>query len=389
LRGLYVGKISLIIADDDENYVKSFESYLMVHYSQRFDIYSFTTLEYLTAFLNNIEKRIDILLYSSHFSNGLLTLNKVDVLIALADTKIPKTPCEFISINKFQHAEKLVSDIFHIYSQRSGDDFFHYGQKKVMVAAVFSPEGGSGKTSIAVGCSVLCARMGMKVFYLNLENVPSTTFYFKGWAERNFSNVIYYLKEKQCSLALKLEGAKSVDPDSNVHYFLPPDSILEMEELDADGLDMLIRHMRSAAQYDVVFIDMSSGLGLHNITVLKACDTIIQVSLPETASYIKLCAISTGLSILEKKHSLDLTGKTISLLNRFSKDACCATNEGNMANEFQVVIEECEKLKNITRASQLVDMDTVFASGINSLLERVLPNRDEKRSKYSGGVNLA
>jgi MinD-like ATPase involved in chromosome partitioning or flagellar assembly len=187
---------------------------------------------------------------------------------------------------------------------------------------------------------------------------------------------------------LKLEGAKSVDPGSGVHYFLPPDSILEMEELDVDGLNSLLRNMRSAAQYDVVFIDMPSGLGMKNITILETCDIIIQVSLPDAASRLKSNAISAGLGILEKKHSVDLTGKTISVLNRFSEAKYCGNEECNTRNEFNVVIEECEKLKSITSASQLLDTDTVFASGINSLLDRVLSGWDEKRSVYSGGVNL-
>jgi MinD-like ATPase involved in chromosome partitioning or flagellar assembly len=62
------------------------------------------------------------------------------------------------------------------------------------VISVVSPAGGTGKSSIAAGCSILCAGRGMRAFYMDLEDIPSTEMFFHGDSRQSFSNVIYQLK---------------------------------------------------------------------------------------------------------------------------------------------------------------------------------------------------
>lgn len=376
-------KLSLAIADKDEYFAKSLENYLMVHYSQRFDIFSFSAPEFLAEYQNNCKKRLDILLFSPQFASQ--ALYNADVQIALVDTDVT-VPGESISICKFQHAEKLVSDIFHIYSQKYGDNFIPHGQRKVIISAVFSPAGGSGKSSIAAGCSILCARMGMKTLYLNLESIPSTSLFFKGSAGRNFSNVIYYLKEKDSNLALKLESSKCVDPESKVHYFQPPDNVLEMMELKPDDIESLISCIRSSAQYDAVFVDMADGLDPCSLSILKACDVIIGISLPGTVSSLKSEALSTAIGILEKKYSMELTGKTITVLNKYVRGSFPGDEEVDAAGSFNICIENCEGLDRSAVFRQPTDMGNTFYSGIDNLLEMVLPDWKEIRLKLHGGA---
>ena len=372
-------KLNLVIADSDENYINSLENYLMVHYSKRFDVYTFTTSEYLTAFLDSNEKRTDILLYCPHIFSVPVSLQKTVVSIAFVDNILSGTLDNSTSVYKFQHTEKLISDILRIYSNNGGDNIIFSGQKNTLTAAVFSSAGGAGKSSIAVGCSVMCARRGMKVFYLNLENVPSTTLYFKGNAEENFSNIIYYLKDRKHNLSMMLEGARSVDPDSKVNYFLPPDNILDMQELEPDELERLIRQIQTSAQYDAVFIDMAGGLSLLNSVVLKICDAIIQVCQPGEISSCKNISMASGLDILERKYSIDLTGKIVTVLNKFKTGYYCRDEE-NISSVFQVIINECEGFEHLTYAAQLMDISE-FSAGINRLLEKVIPQWNKNKRK--------
>jgi len=358
-----MGRLSLVIADNDADYVRNLENYLMVHYSQRFDIYSVTTSGYAAVFLLDGSKRMNILLLGSGFDDNPFPLQRFDAVIRLADTNASGhggmgrggaiyncaehdgmgsgdagydsaghdgnmyNGAGFASAVKYQHVERLIAGIFRVYSRSGTGNMLPELHKKTMVISVFSPAGGSGKTGISAGCSMLCAQRGKKVFYLNLESLSSAPLYFKGESSRNFSNIIYYLKEKDCNIALKLEAATCSDAGSGVCFFLPPDSSTEMGELTPEELDRLINGFRQLSCYDIVFIDMPAGLDRNVISLLKASDVVVQVYGPDAASSYKRRILQREQDILCKKYSLDLSGKSVFVLNKHRGDETGETGD--------------------------------------------------------------
>jgi len=93
------------------------------------------------------------------------------------------------------------------------------------VVAIYSPIGGSGKTTVAVNSAVHCAKKGLEVFYLNLENFQSTPLYFNCKKERNLSELLRCLKQGR-NVAAKIRQIKQKDADYGVHYFVPPEMSL-------------------------------------------------------------------------------------------------------------------------------------------------------------------
>lgn len=356
-------KFRLVIADTDASYLKKLGNYIMLHHFSRFDLFTFTSPGPLADFLKNNTGQLDIVLYGSGFpmerpDSGALCA------IKLLDAGNPGLDDGAGSISKYMHVEKLIKEVLNCYSKRSNANFLPDGKKKSIIAVVHSSSGGTGKTSIAAGLSMIASRRGFRTLYLNLESIPSTRIYFKADSERSFSDVIYHLKDKEDNLALQLESACCTDPASGVHFLLPPESVLELEELSAEDIELFIRTLRTSSQYDFVFIDLAPGISRRSLFLLGTGDvTVKMLSRP----------VLPGIrdNIMEKELAMAGNGpegydaKTLTVLNKYCGGA------GINRDKFNVIIGESENLKSFNGDRLLIDVDAAFTAALNKLFDSI------------------
>ena len=377
-----MGRLSLVIADCDADYLSKFEKFLMINYPQRFDIFSFSSRDKLWDFLSSPDKR-DILLINSKMYKKELHLKNAGTVILLSGDGAEPVPEGLETINKYQHAEKLVTDILRLSTAGSLKVCLASGHGNTRIVCIYSPAGGTGKTSIAAGCSILCARKGLKTFYLNLEDVPTTSLLFPGESIQSFSNVIYHLKGKGNNLSLKLEGTKCCDPKTGVHFFSPPDSILEMAELSDHDVLRLVNEFKEGTAYDTVFIDMPCGLNQRNAAILGCADLILMILVPGDTAAVKMKELKAGLDILEHKYGVGLAGRTVTVLNRSNKKSGSIGNTAFADGGAAIEIGECTSQGVNGHAVELLE-NVAFLSSLNRLLEHVLP-RDAAAVPVYGG----
>lgn len=383
-----MGKLSLAIVDMDENYLKRLGNYLIVHYSGRFNIHLFSSPEKLGAFLNSNTKRPDILLYSQSFPKEVLLPGKVHTMIRLSENSTYDRIEDADTIPKYRHAERFVQDILHIYSRSNPNVFMPDRKTGAKINTVHSSSGGAGKTSVAAGLSMLAARRNIKTLYLNFECTPSTAFYFKGSSERTFSDIIYYLKEKGNNLAVKLEGGCCSDPASGVHYFLPPESAFEFEELADEDIDLFLGTIRSLSLFDIVFIDLPSGLSRRNNFILKASDKIINVCTLGAFSRYRDGVMERDPAVTDADGKNDFSSRIFHILNKYTENMNCDLCENDYLDRFSVIISESEKLKYSLREKLLIDLDPTFSASLGKLFDCLVAGYG-KSCKPGGGVEYA
>ncbi len=334
-----MGRLSLIIADNDKEYLANFEKFLLINYPQRFELFSFFSAEKLSDFLTHV-RSVDILLISRRIYESGMNTAKAKLVLFLSENSpagAPKAERQsigggrqsekdgrqsadasdsFETVYRYQHMDKLVSEIIRLFSDRSLKNVSVSGHGNTRIVGVLSPSGGAGSSSIAAGCSILCAGKGIKSFYLNMEAIPSTDLFFCGDCSQTFSNVIYYLKGKCGNLQLRLEGAKCIDTKSGVHYFKPPENVRELSELTDHEVATLVSELKRSAFYRYIFIDLSAGLNAVNSTILQLSDAILLVLAPDRRTMMKLTNLKAGLDFLEHKSGTGLTDRIIPVLNR-------------------------------------------------------------------------
>ena len=383
-----MGRLSLVIADYDAEYLQNFEKYLITYHPKRFELSSFSSADHLNTYLGEFHK-IDILLVSSKMYKEMIGAGNPETVLILSENEsIAQAGLE--AVNKYQHMDRLISEVIRLYSLGSKKDCRVSGNEGTRVISVVSPAGGTGKSSIAAGCSILCAGRGMRAFYLNLEDIPSTGMFFHGDSNQSFSNVIYQLKGNNPNLWLKLEAAGCADTGTGVHFFRPAENILDMNELTDEDISRLIFEFRKSSVYNVVFIDLPTGLNERNSSVLKYSDAVLLVLTPDFKLESSIEKFSKGLEMIENKLRADLIGRIVPILN-FSK----RQKAGGSIFGYKPIVEISDhSVSSDSRAFIKPVENPAFLAELNRVVNHILPGKSPAAASgewaaYRGAVSAS
>ena len=365
-------RLKLIIADTDETYVESIVGYFMLNYSQKFQVSSFTDKKCLIEYLSDESNSIDILLIDSSLYSYEIPRKNIATVVLLTAEKANSESTEYYTICKYQQGDKIVSDIFNIYAQKDEDDFVSVtGEKKTKLVAVYSPIGGAGKTTVSTSCAIQCAQKGLDIFYLNLEDFQSTALFCDCKGEHTLSNILYYLRDNSKNLQLRIEAAKLIDHEYNLHYFCPPESLLDLQDSKPEELKTLLNQFRSMGQYDIVFVDMSSSFDDRNISILDACDEIMLVLPQDAVSDIKVELFSNEMDILKKRKGIDFSNKINLVLNKYNSYMALEVEAVSVCgNSIEYYIPAVPGMMAIKGNNRLMDLQGNFTESIEELIER-------------------
>jgi len=314
-----MSKINLLIADIDVDYIESMYRFFMDMYSDRLNIIAYTDMNLLDKYLTDNSGKSDVLLISTDMiSDWSLIKSKISgTMISLTSIRNMDRINGIPAICKYQSGDKIISDIFGHFSENSEQEInINDGKCNAKVFAVYSPIGGSGKSSVAIAISKILSGHASKVFYLNLETVATTFSFLDCSSKYSLSNIFYSIKEKSRNLPLKIEAAKNIDISSGVNFFAPAESALEIEEMLPEEIIILVEQLKLLGQYDYIIIDMSSSLNKTNLELLKNSDQILTVMLNDKLSQDKLNILLREYEILSQRENINLLNKSVFLLNK-------------------------------------------------------------------------
>jgi cellulose biosynthesis protein BcsQ len=395
-----MGKIKIAIADKDEKYVKALERYFAISHPKGFCVFTFSNPEAFGKFLLKEDSDVDLILAGPEYARAVPQTAVMDgisgKIIELAE-EMPvngqeeeekgnatyRQASSGQALFKYQHAEFLISRIIGFYSKKSSAHAYIPGKKHTALVSFVSASGGCGKSSIAACLSMVGSGRGLKCFYLNLEDVPSTSLFFPETFGPNFSEAIFYIKERESSLPLKLEAVKSVDPDSKVSFFRPPDSIAETEDLDGSDLEVLLDSFISGSAYDAVFIDLPGGLTAKNSVIVDKSDIVVQIALPGQNARNRDRLLTSALEDRYGENMENIPGKLIRVLNRidpgFGKDEYSEMPNERVSDEsFDFIIFE-------DRSKPYNGFGQEFYAQVGKLLEKILKEVGAVESGKHGG----
>jgi MinD-like ATPase involved in chromosome partitioning or flagellar assembly len=310
-------KLNLIIADTDEEYLKNLAGFLTNKYYGHFQVHLFSRRECLDSFLTEKSCLIDLMLVTQDFFSP----ENADTapVIFLSDNYNETVYRQKNTVNKYQSIDSLVGHIFEILSLHGPEYASLLPQRKTThIVAVYSPAGGVGKTTVAVSLSIYFANTGLTSFYLNFEDIQSTPCFFACDTSRNFSHILYYLKESDKNIPLRISNTSCTDNVHKVRYFAPPDSVLDMDEIMPGELGDFIDQIRSNSMYDVVIIDMSSCFDEKNLMLLSKSDKICLVFSQDEVAAVKMKVFEKELEYIAMKKGIDMSSKVVPVLNRYA-----------------------------------------------------------------------
>ena len=367
-----MSKLNIVIADSDEAYVDGLIKYLADKNSHKFQTSYFTNQNYLEAYLLKTDKLVDILLVSPELYNDSLPLQRINTVILLSTGRLNEGYEEYSVINKYQTGDKLVSNIINIFTERNPDEVHIQNyDKRTKVIGVYSTEGGSGKTTVSIGAASQCVIRGLSAFYLNLEEIQSTPMFFDCKSDQNLSHIFYYLKEKSRNLNIKIEAVRMEDRDSGIHYFAPPDSAREFEEISPEEIKLLIQQLKQMNYYDVVYIDMSSSFGEKNIAILEECDEILLLQTQQMIAKIKINSLIKELSNIKVKDDCSLADKVSIILNKYDAGKSFETENVNKEEKRAILrIPRVLSLLIYKPEKCVLNLNNNFGEALNILVNK-------------------
>jgi MinD-like ATPase involved in chromosome partitioning or flagellar assembly len=320
-------KIKLTLLDGDKNYLDRITASLTARFPDKLEIYSFTDA---SAALDGLESaRIDVFIADSAFDIDCKRLPRNCGFAYFVESPTVETYGDRPAICKYQKIDAIYRAALDIYSENVSEAIGIRADdgSNVRVVAFASPAGGVGSSSSAAACAVSFALGGKRTLYLNLETFGGAVPFFSGEGQTDFGDVIFALKSRKSGLRLKLESGAKRDA-SGVFFYSPPETALDMAELNAEETRRLITELKLSGIYDGIIIDVDFSLGGNAMEVFRLATEIVLVSDGSEISNMKLTRAYRALGLIEQSSDTALLPRVALFYNKFSNKTGRMTEDG-------------------------------------------------------------
>lgn len=293
-------KINLVIADEDILYLKQLANYLTKNF-QKFEVFSFSKREDICDFVARADNTIDVLIISEELRCSEIDQCKAAAKIILSEDNQQIEGYEVLQ--KYKKTSSLMGDVMMVYGKKSGRaEQLSRGALKTKTIGVYSPVGGSGKTTLALLLAHSLANG--KAFYLNFERINSTKDILPAEAQVNLSDILVAIHTGEQGVGLNLISKMYTAPKLGFSYIGPAVSSLELNEVSLDEQKKLIDEIKGVGQFNTLIVDFDSELTADKLELLNQCEQIIVPFLPDVISVNKLIQMFKEAEIHSKVQAL-------------------------------------------------------------------------------------
>ncbi|WP_166241721.1 AAA family ATPase [Paenibacillus turpanensis] len=283
-------RLLLAVADGDEDYVAALASFLREsELFFRFEVLEFTNWEKLAAFEAQ-QRSCELLVVSASLARAVERLPESAVIVALLDSphEADQPEGSAAAIFKYQSLVELVNKLGNVYMSFRQQPMRQHGNGPgagaCTVVTFFAASGGTGKTTAAIYSAADLIKRGKRVLYINLESANCVSSYL---SERTQSSVdlgrmLYHIRAVQPEQAMEAAAEGKV-MERGIAYNRPL-HVREWLELRADDIEGIVTAARASEAYDMVLLDLESGLSTVALAALQACDLTVWTCTGDAAS---------------------------------------------------------------------------------------------------------
>ena len=229
------------------------------------------------------DKKIHILIVDEKFTYPERTQICANQIFVLARGKVSDLGTEEWAISKYQCADEIIREVFEFYVDRTKENVMRIVNKdRAKLLAVYSPIHRIGKTSFAMALGKECAKK-KKVLYLNLEEYSGI--HVEREEELNLSDLLYYLKQGNGNLGIRLKSAVKKMEQLDVIFPIP--IVLDFKEVTWKEWEVLMEQILENSPYEIVILYVGESIqGLFQL--LEMCDRVYMPVLNDDVSACKI-----------------------------------------------------------------------------------------------------
>ncbi len=228
-------------------------------------------------------KRIHIFIVDEEITYAQRTQIGANQVFVLSKGKVADLGEEEWAIGKYQCADEIIRQVFEFYVDRTKENVMRcMNKERAKLFAVYSPIHRIGKTSLAMALGRACAK-SKKVLYLNLEEYAGME--LTQSAELNLGDLLYYLRQGNGNLGIRLQSA--VKKKEGFDVVTPIPIVLDMKEVTKEEWEALITELVENSLYEMVILDVGESVqGLFSL--LERCDRVFMPVLDDDISTQKM-----------------------------------------------------------------------------------------------------
>ncbi|TQR44191.1 ParA family protein [Paenibacillus popilliae] len=290
-------KLSLVIGSSEQDYLEMLISYVrQSEFVSSISIKAFSNKEHLISYLNK-PSLTHITLVEPDFIDEAEIRESWGMLIFLTNSQFSKQSEAYPSVFKYQPIHLLISTVKTLYLEQHeviAEQSVGNGNAKVI--SFYSMVGGTGKTTAALNLSRELSLAGMKVMYINLEDISSLPVWFNTKPGHGFAEILYYVKSNKKQVIAKVNQHKKTDIDSGLVYIEPITNHSEIEDITREDVISLIEVIVQSMDYDYVVLDCETSFHERIMGALECSHHILCFVLDDIQCIYKT---EIGLSYME------------------------------------------------------------------------------------------
>lgn len=288
-------KIQLLIAVRDLDYMEHLSQVLSEKYEDTFELSICSSVDHLEDMTR--QRRFDVALLDAGLEHSVnLQSVKMPLLLWSDAAEYSQQTAGVKRIRKYQRISAMVSQILELYSEIS-DQGVGMDSERTHICVVWSPAGGSGKTTVALAYAAQQATKGKRTVYLNLEPFSSSPVYFQQ-SGKGLSSVFGKLDG---NVEMLLQSIRQVDSASGIFYYCRPDNYDDIGVLNEDEIVMLAKACSHGVEE--LIVDLGSVFDQRIYALLDLAETVLLVTDTAQSSQIKLDQFRSQHNVYEKIQS--------------------------------------------------------------------------------------
>lgn len=308
--------IKVVIADKNQVYTKALTEFLLSEYGQAFDISCFSGAKSLAEHLRN-KQDIDILLIDQALYNDTFKGFNIKKLLILTENSYESEIDGITALFKYQLGDQIAKEMLKSYDASVGSRFHvHSQQRQGKLIAVYSPAGGSGKSTIAYNVARQYSIQGRKTILISMESYSSNYFLKTDSNNRGLSYLMHLIKSKANNLQVKFDAIKEVDVNTNVHFIPRNCNSLEYKDIESEDIATLLEFLKKHSGYEAIILDMDSAISGKLLYTFKHCDVILNIRGNDLVNMDKHQSFSRQIEMFGNQLKVNLVEKIISVNNK-------------------------------------------------------------------------
>lgn len=327
-----MSKPIIIIADADERYMAPLEVKFLEELGDSIDLEIITDEDYFNRFFSS-PRSADIFVVSENLYSKEIHRHNISNVFVLSENMSDSDTdgVETVKIFKYTSIKDIYNQIMATSSGAIKDSI--QKNKATQTILVYSPIGGSGKTTVAMALCSCLSHSFKKVLYINAERMNSFQHYINKKLSTIPGIVCSEIKNSKREIYSKI---RPLVYGEKFDCIPPFGAALSSLDLDFSIYKDIIDAFKDSKEYDVIIVDTDSVFDEGKADLITEADKVVIV-----VKQTKVAAHTTN--ILLKNMSCGDSEKYFFVCNDFDKEKRNYFNDP----EFKLKINVCDYIKHI------------------------------------------